>query len=201
MPDKATPTKRLVDEFCRLKERHDSELVVERTAAVTLGPSLIRAYNKGTKPRLFYALLSVDLESFSKCESREEFRKFFEAELEKVYRALAQDEENIRKHGLGLKWGHATKVLCIFLRDLVVYSRYFDEDTAKRLERFLYNPIDGIVMRKLEELGNDTGARRIKDIDTPDGFWRIQNLLGEAAELADTVQIRFDDVQAERRDE
>ena len=187
----------LVVEFRRLETRHNSNLVVERTAFVALGPSLIRAFKKGTKRDVIPALLKIDLNRFAKCKSREEFRPFFEDELKKVYHALALKPENIEKHGNGLKWGHATKILCIYLRDLVLYSRYFDEETAKRLESLLYNPIDRVVMDRLRDLGVDPGASGIKDIDTADKFWRLQRILDEAAKLANTIQIRFDDVQAE----
>jgi len=49
----------------------------------------------------------------------------------------------------------------------------------------------------MRDLGVDPGASGIKDIDTADKFWRLQRLLDEAAKLANTIQIRFDDVQAE----
>ena len=191
------PTNELVDEFRRLEARHNSRLVIERAVAVALGPSLIRAFKKGSKAHLIPVLLAVDLEKLVSCRSRQEYQRFFRNELKKIHKALASVKLNSKKHGKGLKWGHATKILCIFLRDLVLYSRYFDKPTAEHLERFLYNPIDGIVIRKLRDLGADPGVRKIKEIDTPKKFWDIQDLLDKAAKLANTIQVRFDDVQVE----
>jgi hypothetical protein len=85
------------------------------------------------------------------------------------------------------------------VRDLVLFSRYFNEQETARIERWLYCPIDGIVMDRLRLAGFDPGFNLIRQIDEA-GFWRIQDALSIAAEEVGAPRVWFDDVWSERRD-
>ena len=98
----------------------------------------------------------------------------------------------------GYKWGHATKVLALFVRDLVLFSRYFGDEDADRIATWLYCPVDGIVLDRLRRAGVGPGATLIRELDEPT-FWRIQEVLGAAAAAAEAPRVWFDDVWSEDR--
>jgi hypothetical protein len=128
------------------------------------------------------------------------YREWFEAALGPVAATiLGLNPPELRK-GIhpGYKWGHGTKVLSLFVRDLVLFSRYFTEEEAGRIERWLYCPIDSVVMDGLRQAGLDPGVTLIREIDQA-GFWRIQDALSVAAEEVGVPRVWFDDVWSETR--
>ena len=129
------------------------------------------------------------------------YRRWFEAALQGVAATILELNPRGTRSGVhpGYKWGHGTKVLSLFVRNLVICSRYFTEEEARRIEWWLYCPIDTIVMRRLRRVGFDPGVRQINQIDEV-AFWRIQDALSIAAEEAGVPRVWFDDIWSEARD-
>jgi len=98
----------------------------------------------------------------------------------------------------GYKWGHSTKILCLFLRDIALHSHYFSDGKADRLSYYLYTPIDNIVIRELRRLGHAPAFRRIKEIDSSKKFYDVQDAIGEASSKIGVPRVWFDDIWAQR---
>ena len=191
-------TEELVAKFQRL-DRRKKDAVVERTAKVVLGPSVVRVFKSKTSEDLFRALKSLDLDELRSCTTQERFDDFFFYALRKVDAAILEKNGNNSRVGDGHKWGHAAKVLCLYLRDLVLYTRYFDDEDALRLQNLLYMPVDSVVMKHLRACGVRITPQRIKEIDSEEQFRAIQTLFAEAARRAHVPKILFDDVWGENR--
>ncbi len=89
-------------------------------------------------------------------------------------------------------------MLSLFVRDLVLFSRYFTEDEARRIEPWLYCPIDRIVMDRLRRVGFNPGVSTIREVDEA-VFWSIQDGLSMAANDVGVPRVWFDDVWSETR--
>ncbi len=63
---------------------------------------------------------------------------------------------------------------------------------------WLYVPIDGINIRRLRHCGLSLDFAKIKEVDTPQKFYSVQELLGEAAKRAGVPRIWFDDNWGDR---
>lgn len=191
-------TQDLVDKFQTL-DRRKKDAAVERTAKVILGPSVVRVFKSKTSADLGTVLKSLDLDELRKCRTQKQFDNFFFDALSKVDRAILEKNRNNSRVGDGHKWGHAAKVLCLYLRDLVLYTRYFADEDALRLQDLLYMPVDSVVMKQLRACGVRITPERIKEIDSEDEFRAIQALFTEAARQARVPRILFDDVWGEDR--
>jgi hypothetical protein len=193
-----TVTEELVSKFRQL-EKDERQGIVVRTARVVLGTSVIRVFEKQTTEDLFAALKQIPVERLAKCQTQAKFDEFFFDALELVDKAILKKNRNRKSVGNGHKWGQGIKVLCLFLRDLVRYSSYFEPRTAKRIEQFLYVPIDSIVMKHLRACKIPLKPSAIKDIDSLGEFRAIQDVLTQAAEKANVARILFDEVWSENR--
>jgi hypothetical protein len=89
-------------------------------------------------------------------------------------------------------------VLALYLRDLVLYSRYFPDADVERIAFWLYCPVDSIVMKRMRELGEKPGVFLISGIDSARKFWHVQDTLGIAAERAGVPRVWFDDNWGDR---
>lgn len=188
------------DAIGRLAQRYldlaktDRNATVLRVAKIVTGASVVRVFDKGTARRLVDALVLLDLEKFAQCKTDEEFDKFFFLSLDQIDEAIDKRSRRNDLLGEGRKWGHASKVLCLFLRDLVLYSRYFRDDEVRRLQNLLYMPLDSVVMKHLRSCGVSIKARQIKDISSCDEFQEIQRIFTVAAKHANVPRILFDNV-------
>lgn len=191
-------TEELVAKFQKL-DRRKKDAVAERTAKVVLGPSVVRVFKSKTSEDLLKMLKSLDLDKLHSCTTQEQFDNFFFYALRKLDEAILEKNRNNSRVGNGHKWGHAAKVLCLYLRDLVLYTRYFDDEDALRLQYFLYMPVDSVVMKHLRACGVRVSPQRIKEIDSEEEFRAIQTLFAEAAGQAHVPKILFDDVWGEDR--
>jgi hypothetical protein len=81
----------------------------------------------------------------------------------------------------------------------VNYSRYFTDAEAAVIVPWLYSPIDGVVIRRLGRLNGPLPFRKIKDIDEPEKFYRVQDLLGQAAAKVGVPRVWFDDNWGDRQ--
>ncbi len=188
----------LIEKYVALKEK-DRQDVAARIAQLVPGGSVIRVFNKGTSKDLVAALKRIDLDALANCQTQEEFDRFFFQSLDQIDAAILILNKHKRSLGRGHKWGHASKILCLYLRDIVLFSRYFDDTVARRLQGFLYMPIDSVVMKHLRACGSAIKPQRIKDIDSEEEFREIQNLLALAARRANAPRIIFDNVWSEDR--
>jgi hypothetical protein len=158
----------------------------------------MRVFRAGTRPRLFSALLRIELEPLGSVSSHLQFEEYFETELDRLSRVIAKTNKGNTRIYPGYKWGHGTKILCLFLRDAVLHSHYFSTSVAHRVSRLLYTPIDNVVIRRLKALGYVTEFKGIKDIDSAGKFYAVQNALQKAAAAVGIPRIWFDDNWGQR---
>ena len=107
-------------------------------------------FHPGTKGALVDVLANVPIDDLTRLGSDVEFRNWFELQLDGVAETIRDHNwprASGRKNPPGYKWGHATKVLALYLRDVVLYSRYFTEAEVDEVSPWLCCPIDGIVLR------------------------------------------------------
>ena len=185
-------------EFERIKLDHPKAL--KTTAArVVLGSSVIRVFEKGTKKKLMVVLARIKIDGLYKVRNQRQFKLWFEKELNKV--AVAVRKANLANCRIypGYKWGHSTKILTLYIREMVLKSRYFDDDQVKRIRNWLYIPIDSIAIKRLRELGEKLPFNNIKEIRTSKMFYGTQDVLDKAAVKANVPRIWFDDNWGDRQ--
>ncbi len=173
----------------RKQGRAERKSIVVRQAKTCIGPSTWRTLAAETNDDVAPALKQIDLKKLVACRKPAEFRKFFCEELKRVDRALARKNKTVK----GRKWGYGTKILSLFLRGMVLHTRYFDYKVVERLTPLLYVPVDRIVLNNLRKAELDTRCRAIKDM-SQETFWQIQEWLAEAASNVGVPSIIFDDV-------
>ena len=188
----------LVAEYKRIACRH-AEAERSFYARSVLGSSVIRVFQKGSKPVIMAALLRLDVLRLGKARSETAYRAMFEEQLEYLARAIRRSNRQNSRVKPGLKWGHATKVLCLYHRGLVMHSRCFARNTADRLTGYLFAPIDSIVIDRLISLGYDPEVSKIKSINSKRKFYKIQTDLGVAAQKVNVPRVWFDDNWGDRQ--
>jgi len=186
-------------EFQRIKRDH-SDAVQHFFARVVLGPSVVRVFVEGTKEELYKSLVRIDLSELKSVRTEEEYRIYFEKELNRLARVVKKNNSRNSRIYPGYKWGHSAKILCLFLRDMVLYSRYFSIPEVKRLSKFLYVPIDSIIINRLRKLDCEIPFRRIKEVDSRNKFYMVQDELNRAAAPIGVPRVWFDDNWGQRRD-
>jgi hypothetical protein len=182
----------LLKEFKEIKKNH-REAIKKTAARVVLGPSVMRVYAKGTRDALLPELSKIDIDVLPTLAIQEHFSDWFNARVGRIARVIIRLNPNNSRIRPGVKWGHATKIMAIFVRDLVLSSRYFSEAEAERLSYFLHVPLDGIIIGRLKELGVSLPFDRIKRIDTQDKFYGVQETLSRAAAEVGVPRVWFDD--------
>lgn len=188
----------LTTEFQRIKEHH-REALKKTTARVVLGPSVMRVYAKGTREVLLPLLPKIDVDTLAQFNDQGQFSTWFDEHVEQIAQIIRQlNPRNSRIHP-GVKWGHATKIVAIFVRDLVISSRYFSDTEADRISFFLHVPIDSIVIDRLKKLGFNLPFKKIKEIDTRDKFYAVQEALTNAALPHGIPRVWFDDNWGDRQ--
>ena len=187
----------LVEEFREIKRGHWSALRT-RIARTALGPSVLRVFERGTKEEVIPVLSDMDPDELLEVKSKDAFRLWFEDELALVADCIRAHNRSNSRIFPGYKWGHATKVLTLFLRDIVVHSRHFSDQQVEQISPLLYAPVDGMVIKWLRKLEMKPPFNRINQIDSAKKFYWVQDLLGEAADEVGVPRIWFDDVWARR---
>jgi hypothetical protein len=170
------------------------------TARSCIPASVTRVFAAGTKVVLVPLLAHIPVDELPGLADQGAYRRWFTQQLDVVADGILSRNPPTTKPGIhpGYKWGHATKVLALYVRDLVLFSRYFPDEDVRRIEPWLYCPVDSVVMKRLRELGEHPGANQISGIDSAQRFWRIQDLLGAAADPAGTPRVWFDDNWGDR---
>jgi hypothetical protein len=189
----------LQDEFERIKRRH-KKAICSRLARATIGPSIARVFAKGSVERMWRVLPDIPVDELLGLKEQEDFKRWFEKQLDKLATRIKETNSGNAAINLdgGYKWGHATKILCLYLRDVVAHREYFASEDAARIMEWLYVPIDSINMARLRRCGVSLDFAKIKEVDTPDKFYSVQNALGEAAKSTGVPRIWFDDNWADR---
>ncbi len=183
---------RLRHEYERIKANHQKAL--RRTAArVVLGASVVRVFRPGTKGDLLKALEAIDIEGLRGLTSHRQFTKWFETELHALAAAIRRKNRDNARINPGYKWGHATKILTLYVRDLVLSSRYFADGQVRRVSGWLYSPIDSVVIKRLRCLGLRLPFASIKQIDTRHKYYDVQEMLHRAAARVGVPRVWFDD--------
>jgi len=190
----------LIEEYGRIKAGHRSA-VPERVARVTLGASVMRVFAKGTRDDLRKALVGIPAEQLRSIPDDEKFREWFEVQLRTVGEAIHLKNTKNARVQPGAVWGHGTKVLTIFLREMVAHTRVFKDGEVGRIERLLYVPLDRITMDRLLKLGVPLPFRRIREIDSARKFYDVQSQLATAAKRVGVPPVWFDDNWGDRQED
>lgn len=185
-------------EFVRIRREHPAA-IRKRIVRACLGGSVIRVFAQGTKPGLLRVLESLPVDDLPALD-RTEFEAWYRVQLERVARELRKLNVGNPRLQPGLKWGHAAKVLSLFLRDLISQTRYFDERAAQKLEPWLHVPVDRIVIRRLRNLGARFDFQGIREIDSQERFLQVQRCLEAVAAPIGVPRVWFDDNWADRQD-
>lgn len=190
-------TSALTAKFRVIKKDHKAA-IRRRVARVSTVSSVIRVFEKGSKGDILRALDRIDLDGLTKVRTQSAFDRWFRKSLNTVSRAIALKNRRNKRILPGLKWGHSTKVLCIFVREIVLHSRYLPSKVVDRIEPFLYVPVDSVVMGALKDVGVPPPFKRIREIEKPADFYWAQNVLGAEAAEVGVPRVWFDDVWVER---
>ncbi len=185
-------------EFRRLKKHH-REAIRTKFTRLTIGPSEGRVFKKGSKEQIWPILKQIPVDEIVQLQSEQDYKKWFEKHLDVLAKKIAKTNKGNKRIYPGYKWGHATKVLCIYLRDIITNEEYFRQNDRKRVKDWLYCPIDSQVMNALKRCGIDLRFEKIKDIDTPQKFYTVQNILGQAANEIRVPRVWFDDNWVDRQ--
>lgn len=186
----------LLSEFKRIGSEHKS-LVAQHASQVVLGASVMRVFAPQTKNDLLPLLPVLPLSELGEISNQESFEKWFGQQLNRIaQRIMLKNRDNPRVNP-GYKWGHGTKILNLYLREIVLNSRYFDDPTTRKISPFLYVPIDSKIMKKMRKLGIKLPFNKIKEINTKQQFMQVQQILGDAAAEAQVPRIWFDYIWGE----
>lgn len=167
------------------------------SARSATGASVIRVFAGDTKPGLLQRLLDLPAEEISSLQSKDEFEQWFEVQLRKISNTLEKRNRTNQRVQPGLKWGHGAKVLAIYLRSLVLHSRYFPDQVVARVTPWLFVPVDGLLIKKLKVFGVKPPFTKIREIATRQDFYFVQNLLAKSCPSG-VARVVFDDSWADR---
>jgi hypothetical protein len=189
----------LEDEYRRIAKAHHAA-TRSFTARSCIPASVTRVFAAGTKAMLVPLLVRIPVDELPRLADQAAYRGWFTRQLDLVADGILRLNSPATRPGIhpGYKWGHATKALALYVRDLVLFSRYFTDADVERIAPWLYCPVDSVVMKRLRELGEKPGVYQISGIDTAESFWRIQDLLGDAAASAGVPRVWFDDNWGDR---
>ena len=170
------------------------------TARSCIPASVTRVFAAGTKADLVPLLARLPVDELPGLADEAAYRAWFTRQLDFVAATILRLNPPAVRPGIhpGYRWGHATKVLALYVRDLVLFSRYYTDVEVEQIAPWLYCPVDSVVMKRLRELGERPGISQISGIDSPQRFWRIQDLLGAAAAAAGVPRVWFDDNWGDR---
>jgi len=186
----------LLAKYDEIKNAHN-DCVIEKSATVILGPSIIRVFDKKTKDNIVNALKHISIESLKKVtKSRNLFKKWFIDNSLKVNKSLKSRDMDPRSK----RWAHATKITSIYLRDLISrYGRYLTRREYDRIEKMLYVPLDKIVLTGLNKLCSTCNYRSklpksMSELKGKKQFFRIQDCLFYHASKISMPAIWLDDI-------
>jgi hypothetical protein len=164
-----------------------------RIAKIILGSSVIRVFVKGSKTTLLTCLSTMDLKPLQKIQTQKEFDNWHLRQVDIIYRLL-KNKKNVKRLSTdGLKWGHSSKVINLFIGHLVFYSSYFN--ASKRLEKlkfFLHVPLDKKVFDALRLCNIPHVPSSIKLL-TKKIYYELQHVIYEEAHKNKLPALYFDE--------
>lgn len=181
----------------RMRHSRTRETVKHWCARGATSSSVVRVFEKDTKEDLMRALRDVPVESLPKMTGCEEFEAWFETQLSHVAHVIKKRNRTNPRVNPDLKWGHAAKVLALYLRDIVLHSRFFTDVEVTRITPWLFVPIDSRVIERLTDLGVRLPFRQIRQIASKDTFYAVQDLFASGSGQG-IPRVVFDDVWADR---
>ncbi len=146
------------------------------------------------------ALESIPVEALTEIPDDHQFSVWFEAQRKVVAIAISGKTASgsTARVRNGNEWGHAPKILAVFLHNLVSYSRYFTDAQARNIEPLLSCPMDGLNLQRLRDVGERQVPSLIRDISSESEQWAIQDRLLEVAKQVDVPRVWFDDNWGDR---
>jgi hypothetical protein len=187
----------LKKEYVRLGKNHRNAIRT-RIARTTIGASVGRVFKKKTKERIWPILKEIPVDAMLRLKNEPSYKEWFKKQLKVLAHKIGSTNKGNTRIFPGYKWGHATKILCLYLHDIVMHGEYSQQNDRERVKYWLYCPIDGLVMKSLKKCDVALEFTKIKDIDTEEKFFAVQDLLKKAAQEAGVPRIYFDDNWADR---
>ncbi len=168
-------------------------LIKKRIIKIILGSSVIRALPAGTKPILMPCLESLPVYELLKTNSQKAFNIWHKKQVAKVKKCLIRcNKESKRFDKDEQLFGHAAKILNLFLSHLVLYSAYFSQHVIIKTKYFLHVPLDRNVFSAIgvdESLKAPTSIKSLKSKT----YYLIQDAIRESAAKSDLPAIYFDE--------
>jgi hypothetical protein len=196
---KKTHYPHLDEEFRRLRDDHHKAIRITAARGV-LGAAVMRVYKRGTRAALMTILAEkINIDALSSIRDQKAFSRWYDTQLALVARGIKKLNKGNSRISPGVKWGHAAKVLSLFVRDLVLRSDYFSRKDVRRMVGFLHAPVDSIVIERFRELKVPLRFSRIKDIDSRSKFDEVQKALSSSASKAGVPRVWFDDNWGDRQ--
>jgi hypothetical protein len=189
---------KLAEKFRCIKKLH-RKTIQRKHARLTIGSSVGRVLKKDSKEQIWPILEKIPVDEIVQLQGEQDYKNWFEKHLDVLAQKIAETNRGNRRIYPGYKWGHATKILCLYLRSVVMDGEYFPQNYKKKIKYWLYCPIDSQVMNALKKYGVNLPFDKIKGIDKPEKFYDVQDKLKQAASEVGVPRIWFDDVWADRQ--
>ena len=106
--------------------------VVNRIIKIILGSSVIRAFSKGTKPLLMKGLKAIPINEIDQLTTQTEFDSWHKSQVGKIQTILVRGDKETARFGNGELYGHAAKVVNLYIGHLLLFSQYFKKVTINR---------------------------------------------------------------------
>ena len=189
----------LEEEYLRIAASH-RRAILKTTARGALPGSVTRVFASGTRATLLDVLPDLRIDELGAVKDQSAYQRWFERELEPVAATILERNPYRLRPNIhpGYDWGHGAKVLCVFVRDVVLFSRFFLDAEATRLEPFLYCPVDRVVLKRLRKLGERRLPDAIAALDRS-RFYAVQDRLQLAADRVGVPRVWFDDNWGDRQ--
>ena len=170
------------------------ELTKQRIGKIVLGSSVIRVFVKGTKDALLKCLHKIPVERALYLHTQAEYDRWHYHQVKKVYNCLRYQRGNISRIGnnTGLEFGHATKIVNLFIGHLVFYSPYFKKKDTITISTFLHVPLDRKVFDALRACNVEGVPPSIKKVDKTT-YYRLQDEIRQHAKAHKLPPLYFDE--------
>ena len=163
---------RLVREFRRIKNNHRRAMKYW-AAKATLTPSVIRVFSKKSREKILPHLVSINVSKLSGFQSQVQYDRWLMDRLSNLASLVRRLNPNNPTINPGYKWGHAAKVLNIYVREILLHSRYFDPVVVERVSKWLHVPIDGRNIHRLEGARLSASFRSDQTSQEPSGVRQL----------------------------
>lgn len=185
-----------------IKANHNDKNTREKSAKVVLGPSVLLPFGKGTKDEIRKVLSKITIIGLKKYKTQAGFKEMFYKQATKIAKILRKGII-IKKNKKSCLGAHAPKILSLYLRDLLVSSRgSITRKEFNRVEKLLYVPIDGKIIKKLNKLEFTLFKKKKKKIEAMVGITEIKTFFETQKAIARYIKklrinmprVWFDDV-------